>query len=79
MTEQDARDRRNDLLFSSDWTHTADAPLTGNEQSRWRVYRQALRDLPNQEGFPDAIEWPTEPERDPPWIPSEHPFPGMDS
>lgn len=76
MTEQEARGKRDDLLFSSDWTQTADAPLSGNEQSRWRIYRQQLRDITAQAGFPDAVEWPATPERDPPWIPRE-PMMGM--
>lgn len=71
MTEQEARNRRDDLLFASDWTQVPDAPLTGNEVSRWRTYRRQLRDITAQAGFPNAIEWPVVPERDPPWIPAD--------
>ena len=27
----------------------------------WRTYRQALRDVPTQEGFPNTVTWPTKP------------------
>jgi len=49
------RDRR---LSSCDWTQVADAPVDAN---LWKIYRQALRDVPSQDGFPDNIEWPIEP------------------
>ena len=28
----------------------------------WVAYRQALRDVPQQAGFPDSIQWPVKPE-----------------
>jgi hypothetical protein len=28
----------------------------------WKIYRQALRDVPNQDGFPQNVIWPTKPE-----------------
>lgn len=65
MTDTEARNQRDDLLYSSDWTQVPDAPLTGNEISRWRVYRQALRDVTRQIGLPEMVEWPAVPERDP--------------
>lgn len=71
MTEQEARDMRDDKLFACDWTQAADAPLTGNEQARWRTYRSQLRDITSQGGFPGAVVWPPVPEKDPPWIPAE--------
>ena len=51
-TERDAK------LRNSDWTQVADAPVN---QSAWATYRQALRDVPAQGGFPNTINWPTEP------------------
>ena len=53
-----ARDKRDDLLSSSDWTQIADAPV---DQSAWATYRQALRDVPAQSGFPQNVTWPTKP------------------
>lgn len=52
------RQKRNDKLTASDWTQVADAPV---DQEAWAAYRQALRDLPSQEGFPNEVTWPTEP------------------
>ena len=52
------REKRNDLLKQSDWTQVIDAPV---DQEAWATYRQALRDLPSQEGFPNEVTWPTEP------------------
>ena len=50
-----ARVRRNELLNACDWTQVADAPVN---RAAWAAYRQALRDVPDQPGFPDAIVWP---------------------
>lgn len=54
-----ARDQRNRLLTASDWTQGADAPQTLKDA--WAPYRQALRDVPQQAGFPSSITWPTKP------------------
>jgi hypothetical protein len=53
------RTERNNRLKDSDWTQVADAPVN---QSAWAEYRQALRDVTAQSGFPWTIEWPTQPE-----------------
>lgn len=55
-----ARMIRNDLLLKSDWTQGKDIP--DSVSSKWATYRQALRDISNQAGFPWAIEWPSQPE-----------------
>lgn len=49
---------RNQKLADTDWTQLADssAPATV-----WGTYRQALRDIPAQTGFPNSVTWPTEP------------------
>lgn len=54
-----ARQERDALLASSDWTQVADAPV---DQAAWASYRQALRDIPQQAGFPTDITWPIKPE-----------------
>jgi hypothetical protein len=54
-----ARKRRNMLLNLSDWTQIADAPLSQEQLTEASTYRQALRDVPNQSGFPENIVWPT--------------------
>jgi hypothetical protein len=53
-----ARQERDYLLTSSDWTQVADAPV---DQAAWAAYRSLLRDVPQQSGFPADITWPTKP------------------
>jgi len=53
------RDSRNAKLAASDWTQLADAPV---DQTAWATYRQALRDVPTQAGFPWEVIWPSKPE-----------------
>ena len=52
------RDQRVVLLRDSDWTQVADAPV---DQAAWATYRQALRDVTEQAGFPWTVEWPETP------------------
>lgn len=53
------RQQRNNLLANSDWTQLPDAPV---DKSAWAVYRQSLRDLTSQLGFPWTVTWPTPPD-----------------
>ena len=53
------RDRR---LADCDWTQLPDSPLDETAQAAWVAYRQALRDVPAQAGFPDNVTWPEQPE-----------------
>ena len=53
------RTSRNDKLKESDWTQIADATA---DKAAWATYRQALRDIPAQSGFPWTITWPVEPQ-----------------
>jgi hypothetical protein len=53
------RASRSDKLKDSDWTQVADAPV---DKAAWATYRQELRDISAQEGFPWAVVWPTQPE-----------------
>lgn len=59
-TEQAAAVRadRTKRLADSDWTQLSDAPVTG---TAWATYRQALRDITDQAGFPWTITWPDAP------------------
>ena len=54
----EVRAQRNSLLQQSDWTQVADAPVN---QAAWATYRQALRDITMQSGFPENVIWPTPP------------------
>jgi hypothetical protein len=58
-TEEEVRSMRNDKLSQSDWTQVEDAPV---DQAAWATYRQALRDVPQQTGFPSNITWPEKPQ-----------------
>jgi hypothetical protein len=52
------RSERNALLSASDWTQVADAPV---DKAAWATYRQALRDITAQAGFPHNVIWPVKP------------------
>ena len=55
---ENVRAERNRLLQDTDWMALSDNTMT----QAWADYRQALRDLTAQEGFPYSVEWPTKPE-----------------
>lgn len=59
--DRDARNQRQALLNSCDWTQVADADLSKSKLADWRAYRQALRDITDQPGFPSEIDWPIPP------------------
>jgi len=52
------RTERNRLLAESDWTVLSDSPTS---TAAWKVYRQALRDLPANTTDPFNVDWPTPP------------------
>ena len=54
-----ARSDRNSRLSETDWTQNADVPQATKDL--WAPYRQALRDVPAQPGFPYDITWPVKP------------------
>ena len=58
MTDEEARAQRDKLLADTDWTQVLDAPIDAATREAYRAYRQALRDIPEQEGFPETITWP---------------------
>lgn len=51
------REERDAKLSVCDWRASSDVTLS----TEWRTYRQALRDVPTQAGFPNSVTWPTEP------------------
>jgi hypothetical protein len=57
----EARGQRDKLLSGTDWTQTDDAPLSDSDRESMRQYRQTLRDITTQAGFPQAIQWPEKP------------------
>lgn len=52
------RKKRDELLASTDWTQMADTALSKAKQNAYKTYRQALRDVPEQPGFPYEVEFP---------------------
>ena len=54
------RAERQARLAASDWTQAPDAPT---DKAAWAAYRQALREITRQPGFPHSVIWPTIPER----------------
>ena len=59
QADWDARNARNHWLMMSDWIFTPDSQP--EDMDAWLEYRQALRDLPEQEGWPKVIDWPVKP------------------
>lgn len=53
------REDRNQKLKDTDWTQVADSPV---DKAAWATYRQALRDITSQTGFPWNVTWPAKPE-----------------
>lgn len=63
-TEQQAarmRRERTERLFQSDWTILPFTPVPAEDQLIWAKYRQDLRDITKQSGFPWSVVWPTPP------------------
>lgn len=54
------REERTKRLLESDWTQLPDSPLTPAQKSLWAVYRQALRDLPENVVW-NVTKWPNTP------------------
>jgi hypothetical protein len=52
------RNSRTQKLKDSDWTQIADSTA---DKAAWATYRQALRDITSQAGFPWTIDWPEQP------------------
>jgi hypothetical protein len=58
----EVREQRNRLLSESDWTQTVDAPFDADGKLAWALYRETLRMIPQQDGFPETVNWPPKPE-----------------
>lgn len=56
------KQKRDDFLYKSDWTQIPNNPLTPEQQQAWAVYRQELRDVTSQSGYPFNVIWPTPPQ-----------------
>ena len=58
---KEARAKRNALIAETDFMAMPDYPLDEEKKAAILAYRQALRDVPEQVGFPRQIDWPTKP------------------
>ena len=56
-----ARTRRDVLITATDYLLMPDYPISAEQLAEVRAYRQALRDVPLQAGFPTGIDWPVPP------------------
>ena len=57
----DVLPKRQRLLYATDWTQIPNNPLTTEQQAAWATYRQELRDIPQQSGYPFNVVWPVAP------------------
>jgi len=55
------RSQRSVKLAECDWTQLNDTPLDNPAKVEWTTYRQALRDITAQAGFPHNVVWPVKP------------------
>jgi len=55
------RQERNKRLAECDWTQLGDSPLDLDGKGAWQLYRETLRMVPQQAGFPWNVQWPPEP------------------
>ena len=56
-----ARQKRDRLIAATDYLVTPDYPIEPDRLAKVKIYRQALRDIPEQSGFPLSITWPAKP------------------
>ena len=56
------RATRDAKLAETDWTQVVDSPFDQSKMAELQAYRQALRDVTAQAGFPWTVEWPVKPE-----------------
>lgn len=52
---------RNNRLAACDWTQLTDSPLDLDGKNAWALYRETLRMVPQQSGFPWEVNWPPVP------------------
>ena len=55
------RQKRDRIIAATDYLVTPDYPIESDRLAKVKIYRQALRDIPEQAGFPRTIIWPEKP------------------
>ena len=58
---ENVKAKRLNLLIQSDWTDTVTAQTRLTNWQEWQDYRQALRDITKQAGYPLDVIWPEQP------------------
>jgi hypothetical protein len=65
---EELRSLRDQKLIRSDWTQISDSPLSEQKKEEWSIYRQALRELPENITEPKPLvldlshpNWPVPP------------------
>ncbi len=66
LTEEElarnVRGTRDAKLSATDYLVVPDYPISPEDLEAVKAYRQALRDIPEQSGFPKNVQWPVEPQ-----------------
>jgi len=62
-TAEGYRTKRNKLLADTDWTQMNDSPLSNENKTAWATYRNELRNLPDDDAWPNLSDedWPVQP------------------
>ena len=56
------RAQRDAMIAETDYLMMSDYPISEDDKALVETYRQALRDIPEQEGFPSEVQWPVAPQ-----------------
>lgn len=56
------RAQRDSMIAQTDYLMMSDYPISEEDKTLLETYRQALRDIPEQEGFPSNVQWPVAPQ-----------------
>lgn len=56
------RAQRDAMIARTDFMMMSDYPISEEDKALVETYRQALRDIPEQEGFPSNVQWPVAPQ-----------------
>lgn len=61
LAAAEVRAKRDQLIAETDFYLMPDYPISDKNLESIKAYRQALRDVPQQEGFPLQVNWPDKP------------------
>lgn len=61
MASAAVREKRDQLIAETDYLLMPDYPISDKNLESIKAYRQALRDIPQKDGFPLNVTWPVKP------------------